>query len=32
MSTPTLVILVISVMFIAVIVAGLISEHRRNKR
>lgn len=32
MSTPTLVILMVSTILIVVMVAGLIAEHRRNKR
>ena len=32
MSTPTLVVLMVTVMFIVVIGACLIAEHRRNKR
>jgi len=31
MSTPTLVVIMVSAILIAVIAAGLISEHRRNK-
>ncbi len=32
MSTPTLVVIMVSAILIAVVVAGLISERRRNKR